>query len=179
MARVPYLEPDDLDPEHRYLLERPINLAKATAHSPGGARAFNRLGGWIRSKSTLDPRLREIAILRIGVVTRTEYEYSHHVKIGRASGMSDDDIRAVIAGPGHPSLGELEELVVRAADEATNDLGVSEATVTALQQHLSDELLVELTIVISFYNGVVRLLNTLAIDVEPDYLRFLEEFPLD
>ena len=32
---------------------------------------------------------------------------------------------------------------------------------------------------LSYYNGVVRILNSLDIDVEPDYERYLEEFPLD
>ena len=34
------------------------------------------------------------------------------------------------------------------------------------------------TIAIAFYNGVVRLLATMQIDVEDDYLRYLDEFPL-
>jgi hypothetical protein len=31
---------------------------------------------------------------------------------------------------------------------------------------------------ISFYNGVVRLLATLELDVEEEYLPYLDEFPL-
>ncbi len=31
---------------------------------------------------------------------------------------------------------------------------------------------------ISFYNAVVRVLATLQIDVEDDYLQYLDEFPL-
>ncbi len=38
--------------------------------------------------------------------------------------------------------------------------------------------MVELTMTLSYYNGVVRILNSLDIDVEPDYERYLEEFPL-
>ena len=178
MARLPYLDADDLAPEDRKLVARPINLARMLAHSPSGTRAFRRTGGWIRFKAGFDPRLREMAILRIGVVTRTDYEYSHHIELGRQFGLSDDDIRAVIAGTGAESLTELERLILTAADEATEGLSISTETFDALRSHLSDELLVELTIIVAYYNAVVRVLNTLEIDVEPGYVRYLEEFPL-
>ena len=178
MARVPYLDPEDLDPADRDLLSRPINLARVLAHSPSGARAFNRLGGWIRFKSEVDPRIREMAILRVGVLARSDYEYSHHIKLGREFGMSDDDIRAVVEGPGSAALGELERLVLQATDEATVDGAISPATFEAMRPHFDEGLLVEPTIVIAFYNAVVRFLGSLAIDVEPDYLPYLDEFPL-
>ena len=179
MARVPYLDPDDLDPDDRDVLSRPINLARALAHSPAGARAFSRLGGWIRFGSKLDPRLREMAILRVGVLARSDYEYSHHVKIGREFGLTDADIRAVIEGAGSPILGELERLVLTATDEATREGAIAQPTFESLGVHLDDELLVELTLVIAFYNAVVRFLASLAIDVEPEYLKYLDEFPLE
>ena len=178
MARLPYLDVDDLAPEDRELLDRPINLARMLAHSPGGTRAFRHTGGWIRNTSRFDSRLREMAILRIGVITRTDYEYSHHIELGRQFGMSDDDIRAVIAGPDAESLPELERLVLAAADEVTEGLSISTETFDALRSHLDSELLVELTIIVSYYNAVVRVLRSLEIDVEPGYERYMEEFPL-
>ena len=178
MARLPYLNGDDLAPGDRELLDPPINLARILAHSPSGTRAFRRLGGWIRFKARFDPRLREMAILRVGAVTRADYEYSHHIELGRHFGLSDDDIRAVIAGPDAESLTELERLVLTATDEATTGLGISAETFDPLRRHLDEELLVELTIIVAFYNAVVRVLNSLEIDVEPDYLHYLEEFPL-
>src|SRR6267378_1418711 len=95
MARVPYLDKSDLAPEDQELLERNISLHRALAHSPNGLRAFGGLGTFIRHKSRLDPRLRELAILQVGYLARAPYEYSHHVEIGRDFGVSDDDIRAI------------------------------------------------------------------------------------
>ena len=178
MARLPYLDVDDLASEDRELLDRPINLARMLAHSPSGTRVFRHTGAWIRHKSRLDSRLREMAILRIGVITRTDYEYSHHIELGRPFGMSDDDIRAVIAGPDAGELPELERLVLTAVDEVTEGLSISTETFDALRRHLDAELLVELTIIVSYYNAVVRLLRSLEIDVEPAYEHYLEEFPL-
>jgi alkylhydroperoxidase family enzyme len=82
MARVPYLEPSDLAPEDQDLLKRPIWLFKALVNSPKAARAFSGLGSYIRYGSKLDPRLRELAILQVGWLARSPYEWSHHVKLG-------------------------------------------------------------------------------------------------
>src|SRR5262249_43939554 len=126
MARLPYLEQSDLAPDFRDLLARNINLFRALAHSPRGARAFSDLGTFIRRKSTLDPRLRELAILQVGYLARSPYEYSHHVEIGRRFGVSDDDIRA-IADETEGRRSRLEPLasaVLRAAREMTTGFAI-------------------------------------------------------
>src|SRR5215470_8600386 len=95
MARVPYLEPSDLSPQNRDLLARNINLFKALVNSPDCTRNFLGLARYIRFQSRVDPRLREMAILQVGYVAKSPYEYSHHVKIGREFGVTDGDIRAI------------------------------------------------------------------------------------
>ena len=180
MARVPYLSKADLAPADQDLLAREITLHRALAHSPKGARAFIDLGKFIRHESRLDPRLRELAILQVGYLARSPYEYSHHIKIGREFGVSDQDIRAMIEETeGRSSrLDEPSQLVLKAAREMTVDLAISDATFASLRKHLDHECLVELVMTIAFYCGVVRLLASLEIDVEDDYRRYLEEFPL-
>ena len=179
MARLPYLTQDDLDPDDRDLLARDANLYKLLVHSPNGARSFSRLGNWIRHKSTLDGRLRELAILNVGYLTKTAYEYTHHIEIGRNFGLTDDDIRALADGSDGQATGldEVSQLVLRASREMTLELSMREETFNALRGHLGEEGMVDLTIAISFYNGVVRLLKTMQIDVEPDYVPYLEKFP--
>ena len=180
MARLPYLEKSDLPEEHQQLLNRDINLAKLLAHSPVGAKYFGGLGNWIRHKSNLDPRLRELAILQVGYLTNTAYEYSHHIKIGRDFGLSDNDIHAVTDGTDgkKSNLDELGQLTLKAAREITEQEAMAADTFDALQQALGNEGVLDLTIVVSFYNAVIRILKTLQIDVEPDYLPYLDEFPL-
>ncbi len=181
MARVPYLDKTDLKPEDQDLLKRPIALFKALANSPGGARAFSGLGQYIRFGSKLDPRLRELAILQVGYLARAPYEWSHHVKIGYGFGVTDADIEALIAesagrGSGLP---ELDRTVLLAAREMTGPaLAMSDATFATLKATMPDEHLVDLTLVIAFYNAVVRVLGTLQIDVEPDYQTCLDRYPL-
>ena len=180
MARVPYLNAEDLAEESRQLLARPGNLFRALAHSPEALRNFLRLGGYIRTGSTLDGRLRELAILQVGYLTRSEYEYAHHIEIGRTFGVTDDDLRALAletAGQ-RSTLGELERAVLRAAREMTQQLAASDETFAALEKHLSREHLIDLVLSIAYYNLVIRVLATLQIDLEPPYRPLLQEFPL-
>ena len=179
MARLPYLDRADLAPADQDLLARDINLHRLLAHSPGAARAFGALGHYIRHDSKLDPRLRELAILQVGWQARAPYEWSHHIKIGREFGVSDADIRAMIAdSAGEPSaLDQLTRLVLQAAREITAGPGVSEACLAALQAALPPAGLTDLVLTISFYCAVVRFLSSMDVDVEPEYQRFLVEFP--
>ena len=180
MARVPYLEMADLSPENQDLLKRRISLHQALVNSPNAARAFHGVGHFIRYGSKLDPRLRELAILQVGWLARSPYEWSHHVKIGHDFGVSDDDIHAMIDDTaGKPTqLDDTTKTVLRAAREMTLQGAMSDATFATLQNSLGNELMVDLTITIGFYNAVVRVLATLQIDVEDDYMPYLRRFPL-
>jgi alkylhydroperoxidase family enzyme len=180
MALVPYLSESDLDESDRPLLARPINLFRALANSPDGLRHFSMLGQWIRHGCEVDPRLRELAILQVGYLTASQYEFSHHIKIGHDFGVSDQDIADMIAATqGQPHrLGEVETAVLRAAREITADQRMSEETWDKLYPHLGKARLVDLVLIISYYNAVIRILGTLRIDVEPEYEPYLEQFPL-
>ena len=180
MARVPYLEQSDLPPEHRDILARPIALNRAMANNPEAARAMTGLAMYIRHQSKLDPRLRELAILQVGYLARSPYEYSHHVKIGREFGVSDDDIRAIGEETrGRESkLDPLARTVLCAAREMTSELAMSDETYAALERALGRAQIIDLTLTIAFYNAVVRVLGTLQIDVEPEYQKYLDEHPL-
>jgi len=180
MARVPSLGPEEVAPEHRDLLARPIALHKALINSPGALRAFSALGQYIRHGSRLDPRLRELAILQVGYLARAPYEWSHHIKIGHDFGVTDDDIRALIAETEgrRSALAPLARSVLLAAREITEAGAVTAATYATLAASLDAELLVDLIVTISFYCGVVRVLGSLQIEVEDEYMPYLRQFPL-
>ena len=172
MARLPYLDKSDLLPEHQDLLARNINLYRLLAHSPRAARSLNTMARYIRDGSRLDPRLRQLAILQVGYVTRSRYEYSHHIRISRDFEVSDDDIRAIAEETaGRPTaLDPLAKAVLRAARDMTRDLAIGDETFAALRQDLDDERLTDLLITIAYYNGLVRLMAAMQIDVEDEYL---------
>ena len=178
MARLPYLNPEDLAEGDRDLLKRMITLHRCLVNSPGAARAFGGLGQYIRFQAKIDPRLRELAILQVGWLAKSSYEWSHHVKIGYDFGVTDADIAALIADTaGQPNnLDTLTKLVLKGAREIYAG-GMTAETFSALQAYLNNEQMVDLTVTAAFYCAVVRTLATLAIDVEPDYQKYLDKYP--
>src|SRR5260221_5433827 len=116
MARVPYINRDDVPDSSKDLLSREINLYRAMIHSPEGTRSFQKLANWIRFDSKLDPRLREMVILQVGHLVGSAYEYSHHVKIGKDFGVTDRDLQGIIDETAGRSsdLSAAERIVLRA-----------------------------------------------------------------
>ena len=51
-----------------------LNLDRMLLHSPAFARAWNTMFGAIRSQLALSPKLRELAIMAIGVINKADYE---------------------------------------------------------------------------------------------------------
>jgi len=181
MARLPYINIDQLIDNDRDLLKRPINLFRQLVNSPDGARAFGTLADFIRHKSTLNPRLREMAIIQVGYLTNSEYEYTHHVRLGTEQfGVTEDDINAITLETNgkKSSFPKLEQTILRATRDMVTNLKIIDTDFEFLKGYLSNEHLIDLVLTISFYCGVVRVLATLEIDNEPHYKEVLEKFPL-
>ena len=179
MARLPYLEADQVAPEYRDMLKRNTNLHKLLVNSPDMARAFNGVGSYIRFKSKLNPRLRELAILQVGWLEKSEYEFTHHVKIGKEFGVTDEDIAALmVETEGIQSrLEPVARAILKGAREMVRDLEMSMTTFAEIKRHLSNEEMVDLVLTIAFYCAVVRVLATMKIDNEPHYREVLQQYP--
>ncbi|HTM76548.1 MAG TPA: carboxymuconolactone decarboxylase family protein [Devosia sp.] len=180
MARLPYLDKKDLAPEHQDLLNQPINLNRILVTSPHCRRASLAFAQYFRSGSRLDPRLRELAILMVGYLTRSAYEWCQHIRIGRAAGVSDADIAAVIAMAegGSPALDEAALATLRMAQEITIEGAAGDASFATLGTYLDPEQLLDLVVVTAHYTGVARVIASMQVEVEAEYLPYLEEFPL-
>lgn len=157
MARVAYTQVPEGLPD--------FNIFRTIAHNPQMLKGYGDLGGRLIFRGSLDPRLREIVINAIAVKTGCGYEWSHHVGIGRQSGMTDDELRAIRDGD-LGALGDTERLYIDYAFKV-DDKQVTDTDVEALRAAgLDDGRIVELTILAGFYGMTARYL--LALDVEID-----------
>ena len=168
MARVPYPDPAKLLPETQEALSKiaPLNIFRMLAGGEGLMPAFLKLGNYILFKSKLDPILREIAIIRVGVLSKAKYEVHQHERIGRDLGMSEALIEAMHKGPDHPALNEMQRLVMRYTDDVVLNVRASDATFKPLMERLSLQEMHELMITIGFYMMVSRFLETYDIQIE-------------
>src|SRR6188472_4007709 len=112
MARIPYPDPSTLRPETQEILSRtgdpPMNIFRMLAGGEGLLRAFSRFGNHLLARSKLDPVLREIAILRVGVLSDATYEMYQHDRISRGLGMSEEMLAGIRAGAADPVFDELQ-----------------------------------------------------------------------
>ena len=180
MGRLRYLDNADLAPEYHDIPRMKSNITRAVAHSPKLARLVAGRGMYLRHDSGLDARLRELAILQVGYSTGSAYEWAHHVDVALSFGVSEDDIRAIATETaGEPShLEPLASAVLAATRSLTHDLVLSQALFDTLAGALPTDHLVDLLVAIGEYNGLVRVMAAIEIDLEPEYLTYLDRFPL-
>jgi alkylhydroperoxidase family enzyme len=167
--RVPPLADDQLDPELRVRFGNgPIlNIFRTLANHPALAKRWLVFGNHILAKSTLPAREREIAILRIGWLCRSGYEWGQHVVIAKASGLSDDEIARIAAGPEAPGWSADDRALLRAADELHADAFVGDATWAELAKRWSTQQLMDLVFTVGQYNLVSMALNSFGVQPEP------------
>jgi len=180
MGRLRYLEQADLAPEDQDIPRLKSNITRAVAHSPRLARLVAARGMYLRHESGLDARLRELAILQVGYSTGSAYEWAHHVDVALSFGVSEEDIRAIsLETEGARShLEPLASAVLAAARALTNELVLPQHLFDVLAKELRDEYLVDLFVAIGEYNGLVRVMAAIEIDLEAEYAGYLDRFPL-
>ncbi len=169
MARLPYVDPAQAPPEVREALEAlpPLNIFAMLANAPTALRPALRLGGAILTAGELDARLRELVILRVARLTGAEYEWVQHVAIGKAVGVSDDEVAALEGGDTEAAcFGDTERLALRAATELVDGAGTTEATFAGLQGAFSTREIVELIVAAGYYRLLATLMNSVDIDLD-------------
>lgn len=169
MARIPYPDPATLTEELRDYLTRGNNmniLRMLSNASPAVFEGFNRLSQGLMIRSPLDAQLREIAILRVGYLSNAKYEIYHHEAIGRAVGLSDDQLRAVELGASDPVLSPAQQAVMHFADDVVLHVRAGDATLDEVRKHIDDSALVDLIMVIGCYMMVARLLETTGVEID-------------
>jgi len=152
----------------------PLALFRTWArHLPLGA-ALRPIGRLVLSEGTLEPREREILILRVCARCEAEYEWGvHAVSYPQRLGIEPDTVRATLeAAADDPVWSPREALLVRLADELHDTSRVSGELWRELAAGWSQEQLLELLLVTGFYHAVAFTVNGLELPLEPWAARF-------
>ena len=173
VPRIPPLEPADADPAQVELLAAATvpgggasNIFATLVRAPGLFRKWLPFGGKLLN-GKVAARERELAILRVGWLCRSEYEWGQHVAIGRLVGVSDDDIERIKAGPEAEGWTPTEAAILRAADELHGDACITDGTWAELAGVFDEAQLIELVTVIGHYHLVSFALNSFGVQREP------------
>jgi alkylhydroperoxidase family enzyme len=114
-------------------------------------------------QSRLEPRIRELAILRVAWRTKSGYEWSQHRRMGGDEGLTEMQLRAVTDGPLSAVWTPAERAVVVAADEMIDHFAVSDDTWATLSASFEAASLFELLFVIGGYLCLAAVLNSIGL----------------
>ena len=177
MPRIPYVARDLAEPREIVEAVRArrggelLLLDRLLLHSPQLAAGWNTYLGAIRTRLSLAPRLRELAICSVAVLNDAQYEYLHHAPEFLKTGGSQaqvDALRDVEAAAGNEKLfDDAERAVLSMSLEMTRSVTVEDETFARTLKALSNpQSVIELVAVIATYNMVSRFL--VALGVEPE-----------
>lgn len=174
MARVPYVEQDDLPEEYQPLIvsalqNKPIHIYRAIGNNPSILAGLREFFSSLWSDTGLSERKRELVILAIAREAGSEYEWHQHVNIGAGAGVTDEEMRAISAGR-FDDFDPDEAVLLRYAIAVVND-AVDDALHDDLREYVSDdETIVGLTALAVAYFGVARLLSALDVEIEEEFV---------
>ncbi len=114
----------------------------------------------------LEPRLREIVIMRIGWSTACAYEWTQHWPIATGIGVPADDLIGVRDWQRHHAFAAVDRAVLQATDDSLASGRIGDDVATALEDHLAPEAIVELVAVIGAWSMVSALVRSLDIPLE-------------
>src|SRR6201999_510621 len=104
---------------------------------PALAKAFLSFNNHVAIASTLSRRIRELLILRISWLRRSEYEFVQHVVLGRRAGLSEAELERIQLGPDAPGWDAVDADLLRAVDELHRDARIQDGTWARLSAHFS------------------------------------------
>jgi alkylhydroperoxidase family enzyme len=154
-----------------------LAVFRVLLNDPPVAVALNGLLMALLSKGRLDPRLRELIIMRIGWVTGSEYEWTQHWRIAGMLGVDPDDVLAVRDWRNSDRLGVAERAVLAATDETLDTGRISADTWVRCAEALGrdDAQLVEMVIAI----GNWRLFSSFLLSLDVPLEDGVEPWPPD
>ena len=139
------------------------NALSTFAHHPALAKAFLRFNVHLLMSSTLPARIRELAILRVAHRRDCAYEWSHHVKMAKDEGITDDQIAAVKRGEGSDAF---DRAVITAVDELEEKSQLSDQTWAALGERLNDQQRMDFIFTVGCYALLAMAFNTFGVELE-------------
>lgn len=143
-----------------------MNLYTTLANHPKMGERFLTFASYILRESTLPARDREILILRIGWLCRSEYEFAQHTRVGKSAGLKDEEIKRITLGANASGWDPFDATLIRAADELHADAFITDATWNALAKRYNQQQLMDVVMMVGNYNLVSMLLNTFGVQLE-------------
>ena len=140
-------------------------------------QARDCLLGMLGPGRQLDPQLRELAILRTGIVGDSRFEYSQHMKVARTVNIPEAKLAAIKGWTTSGLFSPVERAVMAATDELLSRNLVEDATFAELKRHLSDPQILELFYAIGLWRMHGLITRALHLEYDTDTTERMQEVP--
>jgi 4-carboxymuconolactone decarboxylase len=150
---------------------RLYNIFSTLGHNPDALQAFLAWGSYVLRRTQLGARERELAILRVGYLCRSGYEWAQHWRLGKQSGLTDIELANIKLGV-DAAWSPHDRTLIQATDELHRNYFISDGTWRTLQTFLDERQCMDLVFIVAHYTQVCMMLNTfgiqLDVDLDPD-----------
>jgi 4-carboxymuconolactone decarboxylase len=153
-------------PKERRNPEHASNALATFANHPALTKAFLKFNVHLLFSSTLPPRIRELAILRVAHRRDSEYEWTQHVVLSKREGITDEEIDAVRRGPDAWTGDEFERAVIAGVDELEDKSQLSDETWATLGERLDVRQRMDYVFTVGCYATVAMAFNTFGVELE-------------
>jgi len=144
-----------------------LSVFQMLLNNPPVAKAVNELLSTLLWHGSLDARLRELIIMRIGWATGSVYEWTQHWRVATQLGVDPDDLLAVRDWRASDRFGAAEQAVLQATDETLESGAISAGTWAECAAAIGDDAqLVELVVAIGNWRLFSALLLSLDVPLE-------------
>lgn len=168
--KIPLPTDAELTPGNRKLLAGlpPANVFRMVANAPASLQGFVQLALSLLIQSEFNPRLREIAILRIATLTQSIYEWEQHVYIAKQTGVTEAEIAQLKSEGTVIGLDEEALLICRVAEEITRDVRLSDEALQTIMARYGKRQATELILCCSYFNMLSRFLESTRVEMDAD-----------
>ena len=167
---VPLPGDADLSPETKELLSQgaPIHVLRMFAWAQDMFPGIVALIKEVFTTQGVDPKLREIIILRVAYLTNNAYEWEANVVFARNVGLTDEQIALLCTDGPVTGLDPLSNLISRATDEITQQVAISDDALAQLLERFGPSLTTKYILAISWFNMLSRFLLSTRVPRETD-----------
>jgi len=127
---------------------------KIWIHSPTVASGMEHIGTYINKRSSLSTREVEIGILVIAKHWDGEYVKQAHIKAGKAAGLTQEQIDAILADRDPGLTDPHEKAVLRFAVALTNKTKLSDADFAEIENTIGRDGIAEVLVLLGYYTSV-------------------------
>jgi 4-carboxymuconolactone decarboxylase len=172
MARVPYVQREQLPPEQQKHFDSIAGSRgrvgpnfQTLLNSPEAGGRFAAFGEYVRFHGDVPARLKELAIITAAREANNDYVWTAHERLAREQGITDPVINAIRNRTAPDGLAGDDAAVVRFAKELLTTHEIADATFNTMQQKLGNKGIMDLILLIMYYHSLAHTLQAVKLEM--------------